>query len=116
MRRRDFITVLGGAAAWPLAATAQQGGQMRRVALVIPYPPNDMDIQDRVRVLRDELARLGWVRGRNIQFDERWTGDNMDLIRSHAGNIVELNPDVIVASGGRVIPILLELTRTIPVV
>ena len=118
MKRREFITLLGGAtvAPWPMAARGQQAANVRRVALLMPYPPTDAVFQDRVRVLRDELARLGWTRGRNIQFDERWTGDNMDLIRSHAANIVELKPDVIVASGGRVVPIVLELTRTIPII
>src|SRR4051794_9734516 len=95
MRRRDFVTLLGGAAATsPVAAVAQLPGEMRRVALLIPYPPTDPDIQDWMRALRDELARLGWVRGWNLEFDERWTGDNMDLIRSHSANIVELKPNV----------------------
>ena len=73
-------------------------------------------MQVRLRAFRDELRKRGWATGVNIQFDERWTGDNMDLIRSAATNLVELNPDVIVAVGGRVTPILTGLTHLIPIV
>jgi putative ABC transport system substrate-binding protein len=116
MRRRQLMTLLGGAAAWPLAARAQQSERMRRVAILTPYPPTDAEMQGRVRVLRQELERLGWTAGVNIQFDERWTTDNMDLVRANASGLLELNPDVVVANGGRVIPILMQLTRTIPIV
>src|SRR5438270_13779274 len=105
-RRREFLTLLGGAAAWPLAARAQQGERMRRVAILIPYPPTDAEMQGRVRALRQELGKLGWTAGVNIQFDERWTTDNMDLVRVNAAGLLELKPDVVVAFGGRVIPIL----------
>jgi putative ABC transport system substrate-binding protein len=117
MRRREFITLLGGAAAaWPMSAGAQQDGRVRRVAILMPYPPTDMEYQARVRILRDELARLGWTRDRNIQFDERWTTDNMDLVRANAANLLDLKPDIIVALGGRIIPILMQLTRSIPII
>ena len=69
----------GGAATWPLAARAQQGG-MRRVAVLMPYPPTDAEMQGRVQALRQGLGKLGWRTGVNIQFDERWTTDNMDLV------------------------------------
>jgi len=117
MRRREFITLLCGAtAAWPLAARAQQPERMRRIGVLMPYPPGDADVQERVRAFREERRKRGWASGVNTQFDERWTGDNMDLIRSAASNLVELNPDAILATGGRVIPILMELTRSIPIV
>jgi ABC-type uncharacterized transport system substrate-binding protein len=116
MRRREFITLIGGAAAWPLAARAQQGGRMRRVGILLPYPPTDGEIQAVVRAFQEELHRLGWKKGDNIQFDERWTMDNMDLVRANATNLVELKPDVTVAVGGRVIPILAQLTRSIPII
>ena len=88
MRRREFITIVGGAAAtWPLAARAQQGERMRRVGILMPYSPTDAAYQDRVRAFREELRSRGWTAGGNIQFDERWTTDNMDLIRSAAANL-----------------------------
>jgi putative tryptophan/tyrosine transport system substrate-binding protein len=116
MRRREFITLLGGTAAWPLAARGQQGDRVRRIGILMPFPPTNAEAQVRVRAFREELRKRGWAVGVNAQFDERWTGDNMDLIRSAATNLVELNPDVILAQGARVIPILLELTRSIPIV
>jgi putative ABC transport system substrate-binding protein len=73
-------------------------------------------MQMRVRTFREELGKRGWKVGVNTQFDERWTSDNMDLIRSAATNLVELDPDAILAVGGRVIPILMERTRSIPIV
>jgi putative tryptophan/tyrosine transport system substrate-binding protein len=117
MRRREFIT-LAGSVAWtrPLAGRAQQAGRMRRVAILMPYPPTDAEMQGRVRALRQELAKFGWAAGVNIQFDERWTTDNMDLVRANASGLLELNPDVVVATGGRVIPIVMQLTQMIPIV
>jgi len=116
MKRREFITLIGGAAAWPLAARAQQGERMRRIGILMPFPPTNAEMQSRVRVFREELRKRGWASGLNAQFDERWTSDNMDLIRSAATNLVELGPDAILAVGGRVIPMLMELTRSIPIV
>jgi len=101
MRRREFITLLGGAAAWPLAARAQQGERLRRIGILMPFPPTNAEAQARVRAFREELRKRGWATGVNAQFDERWTGDNMDLIRSAAANLVELNADVILAQGAR---------------
>jgi putative tryptophan/tyrosine transport system substrate-binding protein len=116
MRRREFIALIGsGVAGWPLAARAQQE-RMRRIGILMPFPPTNAEIQARVRAFREELRKRGWAASVNAQFDERWTSDDMDLIRSAAANLVELNPDVILAVGGRVIPILMELTRSIPIV
>jgi ABC-type uncharacterized transport system substrate-binding protein len=117
MKRREFITLMtGAAAAWPLTARAQQGGRVRRIGILMPYPPTNAEMQARVRAFREELRKRGWAAGVSAQFDERWTSDNMDFIRSAAANLVELNPDVILASGARVVPILMELTRSIPIV
>jgi putative ABC transport system substrate-binding protein len=119
MRRREFITFLGGAASslhWPLAARAQQAGRMRRVGIVMPFPKGDAENGARVLALRQELGKLGWTDGGNIQFDERWTTDNMDLVRAEAASLMASNPDVVVAIGGRVVPILMQLSRTIPIV
>ena len=117
MRRREFLRFVGGAAiAVPIAARAQQSERVRRIGILMPFPPTNAEMQARVRAFREELRKRGWAAGVNAQFDERWTSDNMDLIRSAATNLVELNPDVILAVGGRVIPILMELTRSIPIV
>jgi putative tryptophan/tyrosine transport system substrate-binding protein len=82
----------------------------------MPYPPTNAEMQARVRAFREELRKRGWAASINAQFDERWTSDNMDLIRSAATNLVDLNPDVILAVGARVVPILMELTPSIPIV
>ena len=122
MRRREVILALGGAAAaasmlWPSAARAQQpAGRVRRVGIVMPYAEGDADYQIRVRLLRQELGRLGWTDGGNIQFDERWTTDNMDRVRAEAASLMASNPDAVVAIGGRVIPVLMQLSRSVPIV
>ena len=116
MRRRKFSSLLGGAAAWPVVARGQQVERVRRIVILMPYPPGFAEMQARVRAFREELRKRGWASGVNAQFDERWTGDNMDLIRAAASNLVELNPDAILASGARVIPILMGLTSSIPIV
>jgi putative ABC transport system substrate-binding protein len=117
MRRREFIILFGGAAAtWPLHVSAQQSDRMRRIGILLPYSPSDAEWKSRVGALQQELQRLGWTRGVNLEFDERWTTDNMDLVRANAANLVELKPDVIVALGGRVIPVLMQLTSTVPII
>jgi putative tryptophan/tyrosine transport system substrate-binding protein len=116
MRRREFIAGLSGAAVWSVAARAQQVPRLRRIGILMPFPPSDSEWQSRVGALRQELQRLGWTRGGNIEFDERWTTDNMDLVRANAANLVELKSDAIVALGSRVIPVLRQLTRTIPII
>jgi putative tryptophan/tyrosine transport system substrate-binding protein len=116
LRRREFIVALGSAAAWPLAARAQQAGRVRRVGIVMPYAKGDTENETRVRALRQELGKLGWTDGGDIQFDERWTTDNMNLVRDNAASLMASNPDVVVATGGRVVPILMQLSRSIPIV
>ena len=116
MRRREFIITLVGAVAVSFAARAQQSGRVRRVGIIMPYPPTDQEIQSRVQAFKEELQNRGWIASVNIQFDERWTTDNMDLIHAATSNLVELKPDVIVATGGRVIPILMKTTSSIPIV
>jgi putative tryptophan/tyrosine transport system substrate-binding protein len=116
MTRREFMTLIGGAAALPLAARAQQPERMRRIGIVMPFAKGDREGEARIRALKQELAKLGWTDGGNIQFDERWPADNMDLVRSHAASLVASNPDIIVASGGRIVPVLMRLTRSIPIV
>jgi putative tryptophan/tyrosine transport system substrate-binding protein len=116
LRRRQFITLLGGAAAWSVAARAQQGERMLRVGIVMPFAKGDSEGEARIRAFKQELAKLGWTDGGNVQFDERWPADNMDLVRSHAASLVASNPDIIVAAGGRIVPVLMRLTRSIPMV
>src|SRR6516162_5675587 len=115
-RRKFLATLIGGAAAWPLAARAQQAERVRRIAILMPFLPTNAEAQARVRAFREELRKRGWAAEVNAQFDERWTADNMDLIRAAAANLVELKPDVIASSGDRVIPILMQFTRSIPIV
>lgn len=114
MRRREFIAGLASAVGMPSAAWTQQGG-MRRIGILMPFAPASIE-HARVRVFREELRKKGWASGVNAQFDERWTTDNLEVIRAAAANLVELKPDVILAVGGRVIPILRQLTQTIPIV
>jgi putative tryptophan/tyrosine transport system substrate-binding protein len=114
MRRREFIAALGVAAAWPLAAGAQE--RSRRVGILMPVPESDTVQQMSVRVFKQELERLGWIEGSKVQFDVRWATDNMDLVRANAASLLELKSDVIVAAGNRVIPILKEMTREVPIV
>ena len=85
MRRREFITLLGGVAvSSPLAALAQHRDRMRRVGILMPFSPSDKEFQNRVQAFKEELRNRGWTAGVNVQFDERWTRDNMDLIRAAA--------------------------------
>jgi putative tryptophan/tyrosine transport system substrate-binding protein len=115
--RREFITLIGGAAvAWPLAARAQQSGRVRRVGMLMPYPKGDSETEARVGAFKQELAKLGWTEGGNVRFDERWTTDNMDRVRGEAAALVASNPDIIVTYGGRVVPVFMRLTRSIPIV
>ena len=117
MRRREFITLVGGAAvAWPLAARAQQPDGKRRIGVLLPASPDDAVFQARVGTFVQELARLGWTIGRNIQIDIRWASTNANEIRRHAAELAAASPDVILATGDSTMPPLLQATRTIPIV
>jgi putative ABC transport system substrate-binding protein len=117
MKRREFITLLGGAAAaWPLPARTQQAGPMRRVGILIPFPERDLEYQKYIRALREELATLGWTAGLNVQFDERWTTDNMDRVWGGAVQLLDLKPDVIVVWSHRATSVLHQQSTPIPVV
>lgn len=118
MRRREFIVLFGGGAAiWPVAVLAQRStDRMRRVGILMPFAQNDVETRTRVQILKQELQRLGWIEDRNVKFDERWTTPDLDRIRANAASLVEEKSDVIVAVGGRVIPILMQLTQDIPIV
>ena len=118
MKRREFIGLIGSAAAWPLAARAQaqQKERARRIGILMPFPQNDARGQARVRAFRQELLRRGWSEGNNVQFDERWSTDNMDVVRADAASLVELKPDAILTSADRTIPVFMKLTSSIPIV
>src|SRR5215470_5615215 len=99
MRRREFITLLGGAAAgWPLAARAQQPERMRRIGILLPAAADDAALQVSVGAFLQELALLGWTIGRNVRIDTRWAGVNASAIRRHAVELATLAPDVILAN------------------
>ena len=117
MRRREFLGVLGGAAAaWPLAARAQQGERMRRIGVLLPAAADDPEFQARVGAFLQGLAQLGWTIGRNVRIDTRWATANAAEIRRHAAELVALAPDVILAHGASTVGPLLQATRTVPIV
>ena len=119
MKRREFISLLGGAAAsWPLAARAQQSGPMRRVGVITGtgVDADDADMKARFGVFAQALEQLGWSQGRNVQIDYRFGSGNPDDIRRHAVELAALAPDVILSSGAASVGPTLQATRTIPVV
>jgi len=115
MHRREFITLLGGAAAWPLAARAQQGNRVRRIGVLLVGDENDT-AKINVSAFTQVLAGLGWTDGRNVRMDLRWAGDDINRIRAVAQELVGLKPDIIVAGGNRAALSLQQETRTIPIV
>jgi putative tryptophan/tyrosine transport system substrate-binding protein len=117
MRRRDFITLLGGVAvAWPPVARAQQPDRIPRVGLWIGGAENDRQAQERATAFRDALRQLGWVDGRNLQIEHRWGIFDPEQVRADATGLVALNPDVIVSTGAPALAALARQTRTIPIV
>ncbi len=116
MRRREFIALLGGAAAWPLRAHAQQGERMRRIGVLNPAAADDAVFQARIGAFQQELALLGWSIGRNVRIDIRWATTNAAELRRQAAELVALAPDVILAAGDTTLPPLLQTTRTVPIV
>ena len=113
MRRREFITFLGGAAAWPLAARAQQSERVRRIGVLMPYAKDNPESQARIAAFLQELQRLGWTVGRNLQIEYRWeTGD----LRKPATELVTSSLDVILASSTPAVVALQQATSTMPIV
>src|SRR5499426_1684435 len=99
MRRREFITLLGAAAAWPLAARAQQGDRVRRIGVLIQVAEGDPQARIEVAAFLRGLQELGWSEGRNLQVDTRWGGGDADNIRKFAAELVALAPEVVLAPG-----------------
>ena len=116
MRRRDFITLLCGAAAWPLAARAEQPGQMRRIGVLLNVTADNPRGQAGVAAFQQVLQQLGWSDGRNVRIDTRWGANDIDLDRKYAAELVALAPDVILASSTPSVTALQHVTRTLPIV
>jgi putative ABC transport system substrate-binding protein len=118
MKRREFITLLGAAAAsWPLAARAQQGEHMRRIGVLMAYAESDPEAQAWVAAFREGLQKLGWTEGRNIRIDTRWTTpDDAEAMQRFAKDLVALQPDLIVSNNTPTTAALLRQSRTIPII
>ena len=116
MKRREFITLLGGAAVWPLAARAQQGGGMRRVGVLMAYAESDAEGQAWVATFREGLQKLGWAEGRNIRIDTRWATPDVEAMQQFAKELVALQPDLILSQSTPTTAALLQQTRTIPII
>src|SRR5262245_11510569 len=111
--RRDFITLLGGSAAWPLAARAQQGERVRRIGALVGTAADDAIGQARIAAFLQGLGQLDWMVGRNLRMDIRWAAADADHTRSYAAELVALAPDVILASSGSVVGPFMCLLRTV---
>jgi putative tryptophan/tyrosine transport system substrate-binding protein len=116
MTRRAFIAMLGGAAAWPLAARAQQGERMRLIGVLLPAAADDAEYQARVGAFLQGLQQSGWTIGRNVRIDTRWATANAAEIRRHSAELAALAPDVILAHGASTVGPLLQASRTVPIV
>ena len=117
MRRREFITLIGGAAAvWPLAAKAQQSERVRRIGVLMNRAADNPEGQDRLAAFHQGLQELGWGIGRNVRIDTRWSEDNADRSAKYAAELVALAPDIILASGTLAVTALQHISRTSPIV
>jgi putative ABC transport system substrate-binding protein len=115
MKRREFVTLLGGAAVWPLATRAQQPERMRRIGAMMSLAADDPEDQARVAAFRQGLAQFGWTEGHNVRIDIRWPAGDPDRVRKYAAELVALAPDVILATGDTTGP-LQQATHTVPIV
>jgi len=116
MKRRAFITFLGSAAAWPLAARAQQAGKVSRIGVLMSLTADDPEGQARLAAFMLGLQQLGWIVGRNLQIDTRWSAGDAEDTRRHVTELMARAPDIILASGGSVVGPLLRVARTVPIV
>jgi putative tryptophan/tyrosine transport system substrate-binding protein len=116
MRRRNFLSVLGGVAAWPVAARAQQVERTRRIGALISIAENDPETRLRIAAFEQELQKLGWTLERSVRIDYRFGAGDANRIRAHAAELVAMNPDVIFASGTPTVSALAQTTSTIPIV
>src|SRR6516164_5628208 len=116
MRRREFIVTLGGVAAWPFAARAQQREHVRRIGVLMNLASDDAEEQARLAAFHQGLQQLGWTVGGNVQIDYRWGAGNADRIRTFAAELVALAPDVILSAGSPSVAALQQATRSVPIV
>jgi putative tryptophan/tyrosine transport system substrate-binding protein len=116
MRRREFVSLICGAAAWPFAVRAQQADRTRRIGVLMLYPENDPQGQLRATAFKEGLQKLGWVVGRNVQIDFQWGFGDADWVRSAAVKLLQLAPDVILANGTPAAKTMQQATRTVPVI
>jgi putative tryptophan/tyrosine transport system substrate-binding protein len=117
MRRRDFVTLLGGAtAAWPLAVNAQQPERLRRIGVLINRAADNPEGQDRLAAFHQGLQELGWRIGHNVRIDTRWSADDADQSAKYAAELVALAPDIVLASGTLAVTALQHISRTLPIV
>ena len=116
MRRRTFITLLGGAAAWPLAARAQQPAQVRRIGVLMNSTATDATWQSYFAAFVQGLRQLGWIEGQNLRIDTRWSAGDATLARIYAAQLIGLTPDVILASSTTNLMVIQQATSTLPVV
>jgi putative ABC transport system substrate-binding protein len=116
VKRREFISALGGAAVWPLAGSAEQSGRLRRVGVLLPFPEADPFTQAIMAAFADALRSLGWIEGQNIRVDYRFAGGDPALFKAYAPELVDLSPDAILASTPPAVEALRQQTRKIPIV
>src|SRR5215471_18139348 len=116
MRRREFITLFGSAAAWPLVARAQQPGRLQRIGVLMSWDESDPEIKTFLSAFMQGLAELGWTDGGNVRTEVRWAGGNADRLRMFAKELVDLQPDVTLATSTPATAALQQATRTIPIV
>jgi putative tryptophan/tyrosine transport system substrate-binding protein len=118
VRRRDFVTLIGGAAiAWPVKVRAQQQSeQLRRIGILHDYPKNDPEGLLQISAFREELAKLGWIEGRNIVIDLQAGDVEVELLRSYARDLLAKGPDIVVGAGGTIVAALQRASRTVPIV
>src|SRR5262245_66174501 len=116
VRRREVIALLGAAAAWPLAARAQQPARMRRIGVLMGQGEDDPEARARVAAFEQGLQQLGWSDGRNLWIDRRWAAGDADRTRRYAAELIALAPDVILAPGSFTMGPLLQASRSVPIV
>ena len=116
MKRREFISLVGSAAAWPLAARAQQGDRLRRIGVLMSYAKSDPDGGGFVAAFRERLQQLGWLEGRDIRIDDRWAALDAEALQRFAKELIALQPDLILSQTTNSTAALLQQSRTVPII